>query len=189
MEKINLSHIKSMEDEQIVMLIQKNEALEMSWKVLSDRYCEKVVKRCSSYLKNDSNKEDVAQEILCHILLKIPTFQFKSKFSTWLFTVVNNKCIDQLRKKKKDKETVISKEIESELEDIIEDDLQTLRLDKLEGALLTLKPDELMLIQDKFLNNKSYKEMVLSFKLSESNLKMKLLRIKRKLKKQLSSCV
>ena len=189
MEKINLNFIKTLEDEQIVLMLQNNEMSEYSCKVLSDRYYEKIMDRCSSYLKNDNNKQDVAHEILCHVLLKIPSFQFKSKFSTWLFAVVNNKCVDHLRKKKKDKETVISKQIESELEEIIEDDVEALRLDLLEVALLTIKPKELSLIQDKFVNNKSYKEMAIYYNLSESSLKMKLLRVKKKLNKKLSGGV
>ena len=50
-------------------------------------------------LKDLSDAEDAAQEAFLKVFDKIHTFQKKSSFSTWFFTILSNICRDILRKK------------------------------------------------------------------------------------------
>ncbi len=43
--------------------------------------------------------EDATQEAFLKVFDKIDTFNGKSSFSTWFFTVLNNLCLDMLRKR------------------------------------------------------------------------------------------
>ena len=43
--------------------------------------------------------EDVTQDTLLRVFLKLPTFSFRSKFSTWVFAVARNAGIDAMRKR------------------------------------------------------------------------------------------
>ncbi len=50
-------------------------------------------------LKNPEDAMDVSQEAFIKIFKSIKTFNFESAFSTWLYRIVTNTCLDFLRKK------------------------------------------------------------------------------------------
>ncbi len=52
-------------------------------------------------LKDSHDAEDAVQEAFLKVFDKIHTFHQKSSFSTWFFTILNNVCLDALRKKSK----------------------------------------------------------------------------------------
>ncbi len=51
-------------------------------------------------LKNPDDAMDISQEAFIKIFKSIKSFKFQSSFSTWLYRVVSNTCIDYLRKNK-----------------------------------------------------------------------------------------
>ncbi|SDZ32345.1 RNA polymerase, sigma-24 subunit, RpoE [Proteiniborus ethanoligenes] len=50
-------------------------------------------------LKNPEDAMDVSQEAFIKVFRSIKTFNFGSSFSTWLYRIVTNTCLDFLRKK------------------------------------------------------------------------------------------
>ncbi len=86
--------------------------------LLYDRYTNKVYSKCISMLKESELAEDATQEIFVKVLLSISKFSGKSKFSTWLYSVTYNYCIDIIRKGKK--EIIVSLEDNTKLD--LEDD-------------------------------------------------------------------
>lgn len=57
---------------------------------------------CYRILGNQQEAEDVAQEAFVRAYINLHTFDTKRKFSTWLYRIATNLCIDRLRKKKPD---------------------------------------------------------------------------------------
>ncbi len=57
---------------------------------------------CFRMLSNRQEAEDIAQEAFVRAYMNIHTFDQKRKFSTWLFRIATNLCIDRIRKKKPD---------------------------------------------------------------------------------------
>ena len=53
-------------------------------------------------LSNRQEAEDIAQEAFVRAYVNIHTFDQKRKFSTWIFRIATNLCIDRIRKKKPD---------------------------------------------------------------------------------------
>ncbi|MEU8590099.1 sigma-70 family RNA polymerase sigma factor [Streptomyces sp. NPDC048664] len=49
-----------------------------------------VVRRCARFLPCREDAEEAAQDVLLQVARKITTFQGRSRFSTWLYTVVAN---------------------------------------------------------------------------------------------------
>ncbi|MEU3982033.1 RNA polymerase sigma factor [Streptomyces sp. NPDC026672] len=49
-----------------------------------------VVRRCGRFLPCREDAEEAAQDVLLQIARKITTFEGRSRFSTWLYTVVAN---------------------------------------------------------------------------------------------------
>jgi len=54
----------------------------------------------SRMLKNREDAEEISQDIFVKAYRALADFKGTSKFSTWLYTIVNNTCITFLRKKR-----------------------------------------------------------------------------------------
>jgi RNA polymerase sigma-70 factor, ECF subfamily len=65
-------------------------------------YKDKVFQICYRMLGNRHESEDIAQEAFIRAYVNIHTFNQNRKFSTWLFRIATNLCIDRIRKKKPD---------------------------------------------------------------------------------------
>jgi RNA polymerase sigma-70 factor (ECF subfamily) len=63
-------------------------------------YKNRVTGLCFKYMKNIEEARDMAQEVFCAAYTGINGFEFRSKFSTWLYRLAVNCCISRLRKLK-----------------------------------------------------------------------------------------
>lgn len=63
---------------------------------------------------NEEDAKDMAQEAFIKIYKSIQNFREESSFSTWLYRIVTNVCLDELRKRKKDKLVPLEMNIETE---------------------------------------------------------------------------
>ncbi|GIN59019.1 RNA polymerase sigma factor SigW [Lederbergia ruris] len=63
---------------------------------------DKVFQLCYRMLGNRHEAEDIAQEAFVRAYINIHSFDQKKKFSTWLYRIATNLCIDRIRKKKPD---------------------------------------------------------------------------------------
>lgn len=51
-------------------------------------------------LRRNEDLEDIVQQVLLKVYLSLKRFDLRSAFSTWLYKVTVNECLDYLRKKK-----------------------------------------------------------------------------------------
>jgi RNA polymerase sigma-70 factor, ECF subfamily len=65
-------------------------------------YKDKVYQISYRMLGNRHEAEDIAQEAFIRAFVNIHSFNINLKFSTWLFRIATNLCIDRIRKKKPD---------------------------------------------------------------------------------------
>ena len=65
-------------------------------------YQDKLYRVCFRMLGNKHEAEDIAQEAFVRAFVNIHTFDSNRKFSTWLYRIGTNLCIDRIRKKKPD---------------------------------------------------------------------------------------
>ncbi|WP_141434443.1 RNA polymerase sigma factor SigW [Bacillus sp. 03113] len=65
-------------------------------------YKDKVFQVCFRMLGDRHEAEDIAQEAFIRAYVNISSFNINLKFSTWLFRIATNLCIDRIRKKKPD---------------------------------------------------------------------------------------
>jgi len=158
------------------------------FEVLYDRYSKKVFAKCISLLKNETKAEDATQEIFVKVLLNLSGFSGKSKFSTWLYSITYNFCIDTIRKNKK-KLGVLVDDINSVGENI-SDNLAISDKELLETNVFRLKRvldeiptgDKAILLM-KYQDELSIKDICEIIDKSESAVKMKIKRAKEKFKK------
>ncbi|MEU5085454.1 RNA polymerase sigma factor [Streptomyces sp. NPDC021356] len=60
-----------------------------------------VVRRCGRFLPCREDAEEAAQDVLLQLARRITTFEGRSRFSTWLYTVVANCCRQKYRELKR----------------------------------------------------------------------------------------
>ncbi|MFD1708855.1 RNA polymerase sigma factor SigW [Siminovitchia sediminis] len=65
-------------------------------------YKDKIFSLCYRMLGNRHEAEDIAQEAFVRAYVNIESFHLNRKFSTWLYRIATNLCIDRIRKKKPD---------------------------------------------------------------------------------------
>lgn len=74
-----------------------------AFRILIESYKDKVFNTTLGLLHNQSDAEDITQEVFVEIYLSIKHFKSKSKLSTWIYRITITKSLDFLRKKKRKK--------------------------------------------------------------------------------------
>ncbi|ONI38025.1 RNA polymerase [Candidatus Epulonipiscium fishelsonii] len=86
-------------------LIKKAQAGDIvSFEELIKRYENIIFGICVKILKHETDAYDAAQETCIKIWKQMPKFEGNSKFSTWIYRIAVNQCLDTLRKNKRSKE-------------------------------------------------------------------------------------
>jgi len=152
--------------------------------ILYKRYSSKVYAKCISLLKDEARAEDAAQEIFTKIYLNLAKFTGKSKFSTWIYSITYNYCIDVIRKNKKNK-NVFSDEMERApdvIDDVEDQELLLMRVDRLKIVLDKIPEGDRAILLMKYNEDFSIIEIAETLNKSESAVKMKIMRAKQKAK-------
>lgn len=89
-------------DTELVAMAQKGEAA--AFDELVSRYQRKVAHLAFRYVRNNDVAMDLVQDIFFKIFRNLHNFKGESKFSSWLFRIAVNDCIDHTRRVKVRKE-------------------------------------------------------------------------------------
>lgn len=65
-------------------------------------YQHKLYQVCYRMLGNKQEAEDITQEAFIRAYINLHSYDQKRKFSTWIYRIATNLCIDRIRKKKPD---------------------------------------------------------------------------------------
>ncbi|MEZ4888080.1 MAG: sigma-70 family RNA polymerase sigma factor [Chitinophagales bacterium] len=169
-----------MSDEEIVAEIVRTQSATLV-EVLYERYADKVFRKCISFVKEESIASDLTHDIFIKVYMKLASFKGNSRFSTWLYSITYNFCVDYTRKNSKtktvsidDEERVKNIEVESV------DDFAHIKATRLKVLLEKIKPEERMILLMKYKDDMSIKDIQEVLKVSESAVKMRLKRAKEK---------
>lgn len=178
---LNESERKTLTDQELITqyLETRNNYF---FEILYERYSSKIFGKALTILKEESLAQDATQDIMMKILLNLSKFGGKSKFSTWVYSITYNFCIDFVRKRKKDKSQYF--EDVSEFEDVVDeiDDKEILevRLERLKLIMEKIPADDKSILMMKYLDGMSIKEIGETINKTESAIKMKIKRAKMK---------
>ncbi len=152
---------------------------------LLDTYWDDVYGFQLKRIQNENDAEDVTIQTFSRAFDRIETFDETYKFKTWLITISKNIHIDLLRKEKNSISQVISNDDKSIYQILDEspspeDELITEQhLAKLLRDIKKLKPHYQEIINMRFFQELSYKEISVQLKEPINNVKVKLLRAKK----------
>jgi len=167
---------KQKSDEEIVSLLINSGNQEL-FELLYLRYFKKVRDKCFSFLKDTKLSEEFANDILTKAYEKIKGFKGNSSFSSWLYSITYNYCIDYLRVKKKlhYPDWNSNNEI-PEIIDESETDFEEASYENLLEIFELIHPEEKVLLLMKYQDNLPIKSIAKTLRISEDAVKMRLKR-------------
>ncbi|MEJ8472582.1 RNA polymerase sigma factor [Roseibium algae] len=137
--KVNMAELNAMTDDELLFEIGRDS--EAAYRLLVERHIDRGYAVAVRILRNPSDAEDVVQEAFLQVWTKRDLWQpDRARFSTWLYRVVSNRCIDLLRRPK-----VETMETLPELEDDRQDQVQSLVQQEASDTLkeaMTKLPDQ-----------------------------------------------
>ena len=177
---------KELSDEELVAQIGATGNTQM-FGFLYDRYAQKVYNKCYGFVKNADEAQDLAQEVFLKLYIQLNSFKGDSKFSTWLYSLTYNFCVnyvnrDKGRKMRRASDTLDVHEYHlAALVDIEDERLYELKASKLEQALELIEPEDKAILLLKYQDDVSIKDLQVLLSLGESAVKMRLKRARIKI--------
>ncbi len=172
---------RKLSDEDLIREILKHQRSD-DFGIIYDRYSQKVYQKSISFVKDTELAKDLVHDILIKSYLNLSKFNFESKFSTWLYRITYNFCIDYLRKHNK---IIVAGEDELENvsnddSDLLEKQLLSLRADRLQEVLEIIPTADKAVLLMKFQDGMSIQDIMPILECGESAVKMRIKRAKAK---------
>ncbi len=147
------------------------------------------------FLYRKTNDEDLAADLTSQTFIKaltnIQKFEYKGvPFSAWLYRIASNEFLKYYRQEKKLPVYSLEEETAKRLTNFSEDladERQQEKIDQLKKVLETLKTKDMQMIELRFFEDKSFKEIGFILETTESAAKMRTYRIIEKIKESISS--
>jgi RNA polymerase sigma factor (sigma-70 family) len=161
--------------------------------VLVDRYKEMIFTLALKMIKNREEAEEISQDTFIKIYNSLNKFKGDSKFSTWIYKIAYNTCLDRLKKNKKEENTISIDEFSDYLVKTRDNALSVLeekeRKQTIQNCLNLLSREENFLLTLYYFDDQNLEEIAKIMDINSNNVKVKLFRTRKKLavilKKQL----
>ncbi len=160
---------------------------------LVNRYQQYVFTLTLRMVKNREDAEEMAQDVFIKAYKYLADFRGASKFSTWLYTIVNNTCITFLRKKRPDIHSLDDDKM-FELADSQDSGFranlveQKSKLAMINNAIAMLNPDDAQVITLFYKAEQSLEEIAGILGLEANTAKVRLHRARTRLKEKMETC-
>jgi len=178
------SPYRELTDEELVTTIveTKNTLL---FGILYDRYADRVYTKCAGFSRSDDEAEDLTQDVFLMIFVKMGSFKGTSKFSSWVYALTYNFCVNYVNRSTERKMSEKSKKLDindPSLSILVEDSsLFHMRSDKLKNVLEFIPPEDKTILLLKYQDDVSIKDLCAILEIGESAVKMRLKRAKARL--------
>ncbi|WP_184158591.1 MULTISPECIES: RNA polymerase sigma factor [Flavobacterium] len=161
--------------------------------VLVDRYKDMIFTLSLKMVKNREEAEEAAQDTFIKVFNSLNKFKGDSKFSTWIYKISYNNCLDRLKKNKKEDLNISIDEFSSHLVKTMDNALSALedkeRKQAIQNCLNLLPREDNFLLTLFYFEDQNLEEIGKIMNLNSNNVKVKLFRSRQKLavilKKQL----
>lgn len=157
---------------------------------LVDRYKSYVFTLALRFTRNREDAEEVSQDIFVKAFRALADFKGNSKFSTWLYTIVNNTCITFLRKKKLETYS-LDREGVFEAADAIDSGMQANQVEQkskvgmVNQAISLLSPDDAEVITLFYKAEQSLEEIARVLGIEPNTVKVRLHRARTRLREKM----
>ncbi|MDR2913659.1 MAG: RNA polymerase sigma factor [Tannerella sp.] len=156
-----------------------------SFAPLLERYSKQVFSLIVKIVGSREDAEELAQDVFVKAFGSLSSFRGDSSFSTWIYRIAYNIAISATRKKTREfvpvDEDMLSNVPDDPDETIFGESDADMRIVYLNRALEQLLPEERAMIMLFYKDNKSMEDIALITGLTETNIKTKIFRIRKKL--------
>jgi RNA polymerase sigma-70 factor (ECF subfamily) len=144
---------------------------------LVEKYQKMVYTLALKLMKKPEEAEEMAQDTFIKAFHKIDSYEGKSKFSTWLYSITYNACISELRKRRIEFKSLDDQRMHDYYrENRKEDQEKYLAL-----AMEKLPEDDQVLVTLYYYENQSMDEISVITGLTVSNIKVKIHRARKRM--------
>ena len=156
-----------------------------SFGVLVERYQNMVFALAFKMLKQREESEEVSQDTFIKVYKSLSKFHGESKFSTWIYRIAYNTCLDRIKKNSRfsnsiEIDNIPTKDIQ--LTDTIFEGIERKeRSEIVQRCMNQLPEDERVILHLFYFEELSLKEIVTIVSMTEGNVKVKLFRARKKL--------
>ncbi len=188
MSKTSSYHLSENDINKEKELISKAKINPTDFAPLYDYYFLPIFKYVIKRVQDEEQASELTAEIFAKALFKLDKFQFKGfPFSSWLYQIARNEIVDFYRENQASKYVQVSENELNYLIDSGEADLQTVmdkeeKINQILTCLKLLSDLEIELIEFKFFEDRSYKEIAEIIDTTEINARVKTHRALAKLK-------
>lgn len=152
---------------------------------LVEKYQKLVYSLALKLLKKPEDAEEMAQDTFIKAFQKLDTYEGKSKFSTWLYSITYNACISELRKRRISftslEDQRFSDQDELKMHDYYSETKKEDQERYLNLAMEKLPEDDQVLVTLYYYENQSMDDISAITGLSVSNIKVKIHRARKKM--------
>jgi RNA polymerase sigma factor (sigma-70 family) len=166
----------------INQIIQGNAS---AFSILVNQYKDLVFTLAYKMLKNKEEAEEISQDTFIKTFNSLNKFKGESKFSTWIYKITYNNCLDRLKKQKKENnvdyiEDFTENQIKA-IQNIIECIDEKERNQKIQECMQLLPSQEAFLLTLYYFDDQSIEEIAKVIDCNPNNVKIKLFRCRKKL--------
>lgn len=171
----------------LILVEQARSGDEKAFSKLLNRYRDSIYFLLLKMVKNTSDAEDLTIEAFGKAFRNIDQFTPEFAFSTWLFKIATNNCIDFIRRKQlipgpidqfQDDQNDITVNLQSDFPDPEEILINDQKIKVLRAIVNQLKPRYRMLIELRYFKEYSYEEIAEELNLPIGTVKAQLFRAK-----------
>ena len=189
MKNINSKENQKLSDEELVKKIQSG--FDDCFGELTNRYKKRLLKYITKFTNNTDFSQDVLQNTFIKIHKYIHKFDTNKKFSSWIYTIAHNETMTYLNKENKNKNTLsLDNDGKVACNSFNQADLEALSVNfwfknevnnDIQASIKKLPTKYQKIIQMKFIQDLSYREMSEILKLPINTIGTQLRRAKKQL--------
>jgi len=182
-------HINKDQIDQEADLIRQAKEDPARFGVLYKKYHEQIFLFVIRRVESTDDAADITSQVFLKAMLNLKKYQSQGvPFSAWLYRIARNEIYDQNAKNKISLVLTIEKEgVMKMISEMEEEGNKEERYKELQHALSKLSEDELEIIELRYFEEHSFKEVGDILNITENNAKVKTYRILEKLKKNYSN--
>lgn len=179
------------DDSDIQLMMRFKNGDSHAFQTLFNKHKKRVINYCFRFCGNHGLAEDLAQETFLRVYKAAPRYKPKARFTTWLFKIATNVCLNELRKPVyRSRIESLSSEGGNEGDRItdphqkgLDDDFETNEtLHILKRAIMELPEKQRAALLLKIEGEFSYKEIAKQIHRTENNVKILIFRARQRLK-------
>lgn len=154
-------------------------------KQLYDRYSQAMYSICLRMMDNRQDAEDMLQEAFYQVFKSIGTYREEATIGAWIKSIVVNKCLNQLKKKKQKFEEA-NDDLEFEEEKPMDEQQFSYTVQSIKQAIKNLPEGYRIVLSLYLFEGYSHKEIAHKLDISLSTVKTQYMRAKRKVREMVA---